>query len=72
MTKINFAKRMDLIPCRVFDANNVEYENVKRCDTETGRVEQYRLDASGGFVVEEEHAAVDTIDAPPPLRIGAW
>ena len=74
MSELDFAgKDRDCVPCRVFDATGAEHDAVASCNTETGRIEKYRLDPKTGLLlVEGEHNLTDIVHAPAPLTIGEW
>ena len=47
-------------PCRVYDANGLEWKHLRSVDTETGEAEQCVLDGDGRKVVNMQRGEIQT------------
>lgn len=58
-------------PCRVYDANGLEWKHLRWVDTETGEAEQCVLDNEGRKVVNQERTGLATtiVRMPVPVLI---
>lgn len=56
-------------PCRIFDANGLEWHDVVECDTETGRILRFKRDAEGRWVDQEGELVRETVHGAPPLQL---
>ena len=56
-------------PCRIFDANGLEWDDIEECDTETGRMIQFKRDAEGRLVDHEGELIRETVYGAPPLQL---
>ena len=72
MSKLDFTVSNALAPCRVYDADRVEYEMVTQCDTELGMLTKHRRRSCGGIETRGDCALTDQVLAPAPLRIEDW
>ena len=57
-------------PCRVFDANGLEWHHVESCDTDTGVLTQFVVDRNGDYVLAEDgNIKRETVKTAAPLML---
>lgn len=56
-------------PCRVYDANGLEWEYLTQVDTETGEVVQLVRNEHGDYIIEGDDVVRKTFRIPTPILI---